>query len=98
MTLEEMDKLWNEAKVLEKEGKQDDSSKGSLINKRRLLTSLWQPSLFVFIHYSSFPLRSSLGTISILVHTFQQLTVETHFSPLHQINLFTRQYFLDLSK
>lgn len=28
MTLEEMDKLWNEAKVLEKEGKQDDSSKG----------------------------------------------------------------------
>ena len=72
--------------------------KVSLINKRRLLTSLWQPSLFVFIHYSSFPLRSSLGTISILVHTFQQLTVETHFSPLHQINLFTRQYFLELIK
>ena len=30
MTLEEMDKLWNEAKVLEKEGKQDDSSKGQV--------------------------------------------------------------------
>ena len=28
MTLEEMDKLWNEAKALEKESKQDDSSKG----------------------------------------------------------------------
>ena len=30
MTLEEMDKLWNEAKVLEKEGKQNDSSKGQV--------------------------------------------------------------------
>ena len=30
MTLEEMDKLWNEAKVLEKEGKQDDSSKSQV--------------------------------------------------------------------
>lgn len=98
MTLEEMDKLWNEAKVLEKKGNKMILLKVSLINKRRLLTSLWQPSLFVFIHYSSFPLRSSLGTISILVHTFQQLTVETHFSPLHQINLFTRQYFLELIK
>ena len=30
MTLEEMDKLWNEAKALEKESKQDDSSKGQV--------------------------------------------------------------------
>jgi hypothetical protein len=30
MTLEEMDKLWNEAKVLEKGNKQDDSSKGQV--------------------------------------------------------------------
>ena len=30
MTLEEMDKLWNEAKALEKESKQDDFSKGQV--------------------------------------------------------------------
>ena len=59
---------------------------------------MWQPSLFVFIHYSSFPLCFSWRSIPLFMHAFQQFTVETHFSPLHQINLFTRQYFLELIK
>ena len=72
MTLEEMDKLWNEAKALEKESKQDD-------NKRRLLTPSWQPSLFV-IH--------SLLIFSLAVFAGGHLPFYACLSAVHDGNAF----------